>query len=57
MSDVESGYCMRCRLPVPPTEADEYSTWNVVTDDDGHILGMICEGCTTREEESTMFED
>lgn len=38
----------------PPGVSPE---WEVLVDDSGDIIGVICEGCLTREEEQAIYED
>ena len=50
--------CMRCRRANP--EADEGSLptdWEVLTDARGEVVGVMCSGCITGEEQRAIDDD
>jgi hypothetical protein len=50
---IMSKHCARCLKLLPEGDTD----WEVLTDADGEVVGVICEDCITPEEQQATDED
>lgn len=49
--------CSRCRRPQPEVSSNSFSEWEVLVDDSGDVVGVVCAGCLTGAEQQGIDED
>lgn len=56
MTNTEEAYCCRCGKSVPDGDSLPIE-WEVEEDQNGNVVGVICDGCITGSEQQAMDED
>lgn len=57
MATPDERYCARCQRPNPEApEGGLPNEWEVLEDDRGEVIGVICEGCITGEQQQAIDE-
>lgn len=52
-----NSHCARCLRPNPdPMDGSLPTDWEALVDEDGEVVGVICEDCITPDEQQAMDE-